>query len=68
MLEKIQNCYDQEELHSMGMDVDLSFAPKEVKVLLYEAIERQLSKLNVTEIEHSAITLGDIDDSYSFEE
>lgn len=68
ILAEILNCYDQEELHSIGASIDSSFAPREVKVPLYEAVESQLKKLSSTEIEHSAISLSDVDDDYSFEE
>lgn len=37
MLKKIQNCYDEELLHQMGLDIDMSLAPNEVKKPLFIA-------------------------------
>lgn len=46
MLKKIESCFDQEELHQIGLDIDLSLAPRDMKVSLYQAVESQLKKLN----------------------
>lgn len=64
MLKKIQNCYDEELLHQMGLDIDLSLAPNEVKKPLFEAIEAQLKSLSLLMAESSEITNSDADFRY----
>lgn len=68
MLKKIQNCYDEELLHQMGLDIDLSLAPNANKKPLFEAIEKQLKSLNKLMAESSEINNGDVEMNYRFED
>lgn len=64
MLNKIQNCYDEELLHQMGLDIDMSLAPCEIKEPLFIAIEAQLKSLSLLMAESSEITNSDADFRY----
>ena len=68
MLNRIQNCFDEELLHQMGQEISMSMAPNEMKKPLYEAIEKQLKGLSLLMAESSEINNGDIEMNYRFEE
>lgn len=68
MLNKIQNCYDEELLHQMGLDIDMSLAPCEIKEPLFIAIEAQLKSLSLLMAESSEMSSGDVDMNYRFED
>ena len=68
MLNRIQNCFDEELLHQMGQEISMSLAPNEMKKPLYEAIEKQLKGLSLLMAESSEINNGDIEMNYRFKE
>lgn len=64
MIEKINSCQTPEELHHIGIDIDMSLAPKEVKIPLYELIEAKMKTLNDIMAEQSLIALSDVEDVF----
>ena len=46
MLNKIKACQTPEELHHIGVEIDMSLADKSIKKPLYELIEARLKVLN----------------------
>lgn len=65
MLKKIEACYDQEELHQMGLDIDLSPADNSMKKPYYEAIESQLKKLNSVMATSESSEVSDLYEFYN---
>lgn len=68
MLKKIESCFDQKELHNMGLDIDLSPADNSIKKPLYEAIESQLKKLNSVMATSESSEVSDLYEFYDFKE
>jgi hypothetical protein len=68
MLKKINKCQTPEELHHIGVEIDMSLADKSVKKPLYELIDAKMKTLNDIMAVSDNPEVSDLYEFYDFKE
>lgn len=68
MLNRIKACQTPEELHRIGVEIDMSLADKSVKKPLYEAIDAKMKTLNDIMAVSDNSEVSDLYEFYDFKE